>query len=152
MAEKNAIIIPIILQASTNGTAGATGGENAPNPSENQQKNPEQKKDPKKAESLAKSAGNAAKAIVSKVAGQTVSLALSGYGDITGNYVAGANIQTAVKEASNIAAAVSMGPVGIALYAIDKGVQAFRYESEMRKSEMRSSFARQRVYGTTKKS
>lgn len=152
MAKKNAIIIPIILQASTNGTAGATGGENAPKSSENQQKNPEQKKDPKKAETLAKSAGNAAKAIVAKVAGQTASLALSGYGDLTGNYVQGANIQTAVKETASIAAAVSLGPVGIALYAVDKGVQAFRYESEMRKSEMRSNFARQRVYGTTKKS
>lgn len=149
MAEKNAIIIPITLQASTDGAAES---KNATKSGENQQKSTNKKKDPKQAESLAKSASNAAKAIVSKVAGQTVSLALSGYGDITGNYVAGANIQTSVREAANIAAAVSMGWVGIALYAVDKGVQAFRYESELRKSEMRSNFARQRVYGTTQKS
>ena len=152
MADKKAIVIPVTLLTYVDGTKGSSGSENDPKSGENQPKNTGKKKDPKKAETLAKSAGNAAKAIVAKVAGQTLSLAMSGYGDITGNYVAGANIQTAVKEATNLAGAITLGPAGIALYAVDKGVQAFRYESEMRKSEMRSNFARQRVYGTTKKS
>lgn len=149
--EKDAIIIPVTLLVSDD-------EDNVSSPSSNntrtekKQKNNEQPNGANKAETLAKSTANVAKAIVTKVAGQMVSLALSGYGDITGNYVAGANLQTVVKETTNIAAAVSMGPVGIALYAVDKWVQAFRYESEMRKSEMRASFNRQRVYGTTKKS
>ena len=89
--------------------------------------------------------------IISRVASQTASLALQGYGNITGNYVEGQNLQVAVSEVGKIAGAVAMGWVGVALYAADKGVLAFNYVSDLKKSERQSAFAQKRVYGTTVK-
>lgn len=144
MAEKGTIIIPITLVAEGGGTV-SDGVENVSNTTSMNDSD----KNQKKAEEKAKANTNAAKAIISRVASQTASLALQGYGDITGNYTEGQNIQLAVSEAGKIAGAVAMGGVGIALYAIDKGVQAFNYASELKKSNRQVEFAQKRVYGTT---
>ncbi len=148
--EKNSIIIPITLVAEGGGSNGTTDNTNPVGQQSQEQQNDVDKKQ-KKAAARAQG-NNAAKAIISHVASQTVALALNGYGDITGNYVQGQNLQLAVSEAGKIAGAISMGWVGVVLYAVDKGVQAFNYASEMKKSEMQSAFAQKRVYGTTVKS
>lgn len=144
MAEKGTIIIPITLVAEGGGTVSdgveSVGGEPSMNDIDNNQK---------KARDRAKANTNAAKTIISRVASQTASLALQGYGDITGNYVEGQNLQVAVSEAGKIAGAVALGWVGVALYAVDKGVQAFNYVSDLKKSERQAAFAQKRVYGTT---
>jgi hypothetical protein len=147
MAEKGTIVIPITLMfegengAVSNAVEG--GGDTASaNDSDKAQK---------KAEERAKSNANAAKAIISRVASQTASLAMQGYGDITGNYVEAQNLQVAVTEAGKIAGAISLGWVGAALYVVDKGVQAFNYVSDLKKSERQAAFAQKRVYGTTRK-
>ena len=148
--EKNSIIIPITLVAESGGVSPST--ENT-NPTGGQSQTQSNDVDVKQKKAAGRAQGsNAAKAIISKVASQTVSFALNGYGDITGNYTQGANLQLAVSEAGKIAGAISMGWAGVALYAVDKGVQAFNYTAEMKKSEMRAEFAQKRVYGTTVKS
>lgn len=147
MAEKGAIVIPITLVAESANNAvsdgvESVGGQNTINENDEAQK---------KAKNQAKSNANAAKAIISRVASQTTSLALQGYGDITGNYIEGQNLQLAISEGGKIAGAIALGWVGAAIYAVDKGVQAFNYAAELKKSERQSSFAQKRVYGTTVK-
>ena len=89
--------------------------------------------------------------MLTRAAAQAVSLALSGWGDVTGSYVTGQNIQTAISEAGKIGEALSMGWAGVAVYAVDKGFQAFKYVSDLKKSEARAEFAQKRVYGSTVK-
>ena len=102
MAEKGTIIIPITLVAEGGGTV-SDGVENLDSESSINDSD----KNQKKAEERAKSNANAAKAIISRVASQTASLAMQGYGDITGNYVEAQNLQVAVTEAGKIAGAYS---------------------------------------------
>lgn len=146
-SEKNAIIIPITLLAEGGGVENASAQSKTPALPKNEQ---EKKQDT--AMTTAKSIGNASKAILVHAASQTAALALSGYGDITGNYVQGANIQTAISETGKIASAIALGWVGVATYAIDKGVQYFNYTAQMKKNERDAAFKQQRVYGTTMKS
>ncbi len=149
MSERNSIIIPVTLMVSGDG-----GGGSDSDVVINENGVPQNGQDTKQkqAKEKATSKTNPAKAIASKIAGETLSLALSGYGDITGNYVDGQNLQVAVSEASKIAGAVAMGWVGAALYVVDKAVQGFNYASQLKKSEMQAKFNQKRVYGTTVKS
>jgi hypothetical protein len=146
MAEKGTIIIPITLVAEGGGAVSDGVESVSKEPSMN-----DSDKAQRKAEERAKANASAAKAIISRVASQTASLALQGYGDITGNYVEGQNLQVAVSEAGKIAGAIALGWTGVALYAIDKGVQAFNYTADLKKSARQSAFAQKRVYGTTVK-
>lgn len=150
MAQRDSIIIPITLMVSGGGSEIDAAAQSPTGQNEKQTNT--QDENQKKAGQNAAGENNAAKAIASKVAGQTLSLALEGYGDVTGNYVAGNNLQVAINEGSKLAAAVSLGGVGLALYAVDKGVEAFRYASNLKKSETQAKFAQKRVYGTTVKS
>lgn len=145
MAEKE-IIIPITLVASGDSAESGVGTST----DNNQPQNEQDKKD-KKAGKDAGAAENPAKAILTKAIGETLSLALNNFGDITGDYVAGQNLQTAVSEGTKLVSAISMGPAGIAVYAIDKGVQAFNYFSSIKKSDKQAAFAQKRIYGTTMK-
>ena len=145
MAERE-IVIPITLAVSENGSSADT------TPAENKQPQNEQDKKSKQKGKDASDKANPANAIITKVASETVSLALNNFGDITGSYVAGQNIQAAVSEGAKIVTAVSLGWVGMALYAVDKGVQAYSYVSSVKKSEKQAAFAQKRVYGTTAKS
>lgn len=146
MQEKGSIVIPVSLLVESSGAV-TDGVESVKKtPSNNDVDNAQ-----KKAEQRAKSNANAAKSIISRVASQTASIALQGYGDITGNYVEGQNLQTAVTEIGKIAGAVALGPVGLGLYAVDKAVQWYNFEAERKKSERDSAFAQKRVYGSTTK-
>lgn len=95
---------------------------------------------------------NPAKAILTKMAKQAAATALNNYGNITGDYVAQQNLQTVVGEAGAIAGAIAMGPVGMALYAIDKGFQVFNYISQLKRSETESAFKQKRVYASNRRS
>ena len=156
--QKDAIIIPVTIRADFQGggSSGGDGGGNIAvakmNSNGSHVPKNEQDEKTKKAASKAKSAANAAGAILAKAIGQTASLAMQGYGDITGDYTTGQNLQTTVSEAGSIVAAIKLGPVGIATYGLNKAVQAYQYKSERKKSEARSKFIQQRVYGTTWKS
>lgn len=98
-----------------------------------------------------KNRANPAKAIVAKLVKQTSATALSNYGNITGDYIVQQNIQTVVGEAASIAGAVAMGPVGMALYAIDKGFQVYDYVARLKRSEAEAAFRQERVYASTHK-
>ena len=145
MAEKGTIVIPITIVAEGGGDfqSGQKSVESMPsNDIDRNQKQAEEK---------AKTNTNAAKALVSRIASQSASLAMQGYGDITGNYVQGSNLQLAVTETGKAVSAVALGWVGVAMYAVNKGVQAFNYTSELKKSEQQAKFSQKRVYGTTVK-
>ena len=105
----------------------------------------------KAAAESSKSRVNPARAIAAKLVKQTATTALANYGNITGDYTAQQNMQTFVGEAASIAGAVAMGPVGIALYAIDKGVQAFNYISQIKRAQAESAYKQARVYAVTHK-
>ena len=146
MAEKNAIIIPITLIAEGGGKISDGVEEVSIYSSGN-----DSDKNQKKAEAKAKGNANAAKAIISRVGSQSASLALQGYGDITGSYVDGQNLQVVVSEIGKIGSAIALGWAGVAIYAVDKGVQAFNYVADLKKSEQQAKFAQKRVYGSTVK-
>lgn len=148
MAEKGAIVIPITLVAEGGGGGSVSDGVESVGTGQPANDGDKSKK---KAADNAKSSANAAKAIISKVAGQVMNTALNSYGDITGNYVQQQNLQTVVSEGGKIAGAVALGPVGIGLYAVDKAVQWYNFEAERKKSERDSAFAQKRVYGSTTK-
>ncbi len=154
MSQKGAIIIPITLVAEGGGSNSTesfqsilSGASPSASPSPNKGDASQ-----KKAEAQAKSSDNIANAVLARVAAHTLNLAMSGWGDIMGNYVTGQNIQTWISEVGKIASALKLGPAGMAFYALDKGVQAFKYVGELKKSEARAEFAQKRVYGTTVKS
>lgn len=107
--------------------------------------------DKEEAAQSSRSRMNPAKAIAAKLVKQTATTALANYGNISGDYVAQQNMQTLIGEAASVAGAVAMGPVGIALYAIDKGVQAFNYISQIKRSEAEAAFRQERVYASTRK-
>lgn len=136
-------IIPIDLVVNSAGVEEETSVPGAPEDGK------ENNKAQKKATENAKSDKNIAKAIVMGAAKKTVGLALSNYGNITGDYTTGQNISTAVSEGMAIYSAVKLGPVGIAAYVVDKGVQAFNYVAEIKRSQRESEFKSQRVYATT---
>lgn len=143
--KKDCYIIPIDLVVNSEGSSG--GGEtNIPGaPKDTAEKNKAQRK----ASENAKSDKNVAKAIVSNMAKKTVNLALSNYGNITGDYTTGQNISAAISEGMALYSAVKLGPIGIAAYVVDKGVQAFNYVAEIKRSQRESEFKSQRVYATT---
>lgn len=145
MAERE-IVIPITLAVSENGSSADT------TPAENKQPQNEQDKKSKQKGKDASDKANPANAIITKVASETVSLALNNFGDITGSYVAGQNIQAAVSEGAKIVSAIQLGPAGLAIYAIDKTVQGYNYIASIKKSEKQAAFAQKRVFGTTTKS
>ena len=145
MAERE-IVIPITLAVSENGSSADT------TPAENKQPQNEQDKKSKQKGKDASDKANPANAIITKVVSETVSLALNNFGDITGSYVAGQNIQAAVSEGAKIVSAIQLGPAGLAIYAIDKPVQGYNYIASIKKSEKQAAFAQKRVFGTTTKS
>ncbi len=159
MAESTAIVIPIYLspvsseaeagEASVIDTPAQAGA--APPGSELPESNKSDKAQ-KKAAKNAESNKNAAKALAKQIGKKVAMTALSNYGNVTGNTVEQQNIQTAVGEALSISAAVSLGPAGVALYVVDKGIQAYNYISDLKQSSARSSFAQKRVYGSEKRS
>ena len=154
MSQKGTIVIPITLVAEGGGSESTESFQSilsgaSPSSSPSPHKGD---KSQKKAEAQAKASDNIANAVLARAAAHTLNLAMSGWGDITGNYVTGQNIQTGINEISKIGAAVQLGPAGMAFYALDKGVQAFKYVGELKKSEARAEFAQKRVYGTTVKS
>lgn len=152
MSQKGTIVIPITLVAEGGGSDSAESFQSilsgaSPSPSVNKSD-----KNQKKAEVQGKSSANIARAVIVNATAKIASLALSGYGDITGDYVKGQNIQTAIREGGKLLAATSMGPWGMGAYAVDKGIQAFQYYGALKKSEAMAEFAQKRVYGTTVKS
>lgn len=155
MSQKGAIIIPITLVAEGGGSEATESFQSIFSPSSSSPSSSPSPnkgdKSQKKAEAQGKASSNVAKAVLVRAAAQAVNLALSGWGDVTGNYVTGQNIQTAVSEAGKIGAALSMGWAGVAVYAVDKGFQALKYVGDLKKSEARAEFAQKRVYGSTVK-
>jgi len=99
----------------------------------------------------AKSQANAAKSLVKQMAKKAATVALSNYGNITGNYTAQQNIQAVIGEAEALGSAVAMGPAGIAMYAVDKGLQVFDYIAQLKRSEAESKFKQERVYAERNK-
>lgn len=151
MPQKGTIVIPITLVAEGGGSNSTESFQSilsgaSPSPSVNKSE-----KNQKKAEAQGKSSANIANAVLARAVAHTFNLAMSGWGDITGNYVTGQNIQTGISEGGKLVAALNMGPAGMAVYAVDKGIQAFKYVGELKKSEARAEFAQKRVYGTTVK-
>lgn len=145
-SEGKGYVIPVELVVNSNGFAEET--NTVPGaPTENTNGNQVQKK----VVAAARSDNNVAKAIVSNMAKKTVNLALNNYGNITGDYTTGQNISGAISEGLALFSAVKLGPVGIAAYAVDKGVQAFNYVAEMKRSQRESEFKSQRVYATTRR-
>ncbi len=104
-----------------------------------------------KAVAGAKSQANPAKALATQMAKKVATTALNNYGNITGDYTTQQNIQTAIGEAAALGTAVAMGPAGIALYAVDKVVQAFDYVARLKRSEIEANFKQQRVYARENK-
>lgn len=152
MSQKGTIVIPITLVAEGGGSEATesfqsilSGASSSPSVNKGE-------KNQKKAEAQGKSSSNVARAVIVSATAKIASLALSGYGDITGDYVTGQNIQTAIGEGGKLLASISMGPWGMAAYGVDKGIQAFQYYGSLKKSEARAEFAQKRVYGTTLKS
>lgn len=146
MAEQQnqGIVIPVNIELITNGGTGGGGGESV---TETQADNstPEDKK---KAASASKSNANAAKAMVKQMVGKVANTALNNYGAITGDYTTQANIQTLVGEGTALASAIALGPAGIATYVVDKGLQLYSYVSQLKQSEQKSKFAKERVYAS----
>ncbi len=150
MVQKDAIIIPVTLMV-TEGT-GSTKTNNAADAATTQNATPPNMQDEKQKQAGTNAFSSGAKAVLSHVGGQVLSNALQGYGDITGDYVSGQNLQVAVSETAKIVGAASMGIPGMIIYGVDKGVQAFNYYSQLKRSEAQAQFAQKRVYGTTHKS
>lgn len=146
----NSIEIPVyITPVSGNGAAATNGNEFMAMPDVPENNDLDKKK--KKAEKNAKDNANAAKAFVGQLAGQAISTALSNYGNITGNYVGGQNMQVAVSEATKLASAVMLGPWGMAAYAVNKGFELFNYHAQLKQSERDAKFAQKRVYAANRK-
>lgn len=104
-----------------------------------------------KAVAGAKSQANPAKSLATQIAKKVAMTALDNYGNITGDYTTQQNIQTAVSEAVALGTAVAGGPVGMALYAVDKVVQVFDYAARLKRSEAEANFKQQRVYARENK-
>lgn len=146
----NSIEIPVyITPVSGNGATATNGNEYMPMPDVPEQNDIDKKK--KKAEKKAKDNANAAKAFASQLIGQTVSTALSNYGNITGDYVGGQNIQVAVSETTKLVGAAMLGPWGLAAYAVGKGFELFNYHAQLKQSERDAKFAQKRVYAANRK-
>ena len=112
----------------------------------------EQQQNQQMAVNAAKSNANASKALALQMAGKIGSAVLNNYGNITGDYVAQQNIQTAISEGASLASAAALGWAGIAMYALDKGIQIVNYVIERKKNEREAAFKQQRVYATQHKS
>ncbi|MBQ7912975.1 MAG: hypothetical protein IJ308_04415 [Clostridia bacterium] len=147
MAERNSIEIPIYITPVSSGGTGGSGGD-MPTP---ELPDNEQDKRQKQVEEKTKSAANPAAAFARQMAGKVASTALNNYGNITGDYIAGQNLQAAVGEAAAIGTAIALGPAGVAMYAVDKVLQGYNYIAERKRSETEASFAQKRVYATHKK-
>lgn len=150
MAESGKIYeIPIYLKV-----AGHLGGDSGGADEDGLSSDPQdgENEDQKAAAQASKSRTNPAKAILSRMVKQAAATALNNYGNITGDYISGQNLQTAIGEATAIAGAAAMGWVGIALYAIDKGAQAYNYIAQLKRSEAESAFKQKRVYAANRRS
>lgn len=133
---QNEIVIPISLLVN-NGDTPVTEAPDETGQTENKDETGKVAEQSKK--------DNGAKALVSHIASKVASTALSTYGDITGNYVTQSNIQTMIGETGKIIGAVKLGWVGVAIYGVDKVVEAFTYVSRLKQSERQSNFALKRV-------
>lgn len=98
-----------------------------------------------------KSDGNGAKAFARQIAGKVASTALNNYGNITGDYITQQNMQAAIGEVAAVSSAIALGPAGIAMYAVNKGLQAYNYISQIKRSETQAAFNQQRVYAAERK-
>lgn len=112
---------------------------------------PTQEASRRKVEEESQGNGNAAKALVSHMAGKALSLALGGVGDLTGSYVAQQNLQLAVTEATSLVGAMALGWVGVAIFAVDKAVDTFSYFAGLKRSEAQARFAQKRVFAAEHK-
>lgn len=159
MAKKDTIVIPVTLLVESDGGGGGSGGTKSPE----EQVLPTNKQDKaqKNAEEQALTVGKGAKIIAAQAAQKIASVALQNLGDITGNHVAGGNIQLAVSEGTRlvsgaVASAAAGGWVGLAVFAgtevVNQGINAYNYVSQLKKSETQARFNQKRVFGTTIKS
>lgn len=145
MAEKDTIEIQVILSPIQSGMAET--------PTSNQPKNENQKdEEQKRAENNAKDENNAAKALARQIAGKVANTALNNLGNITGEYVAQQNLQTAISEAAAIGGAIALGPAGMVMYGVNKAIEAYNYWSGLKISARDANFAQKRVFGSVKKS
>ena len=157
MAERDSIIIPVTLMVS----GGSGGGGGASNKDADVIAGNEEDAKQKEVAALAEQRKNIAKAFAVNTAKKAVNLAFQGYGDMTGDYVTGNNIQTIVNEVSStvtgaIGSFAAGGWYGLAFWAageaIDTGIQVYQYHSNLKKSEAQAKFNQKRVYGTVQKS
>ena len=146
---ENGYTIPVYINPIERQCGGNTaGGGGSQLPTSSQDGDKEQMA----AAQAAKSQANAAKAMVITAAKKVATTALNNYGNITGDYVGQQNIQTLIGEASALGAAIALGPAGIAMYAVDKGLQAYNYVSQIKRSEAESAFKQKRVYAANRRS
>lgn len=141
MADKNEYVITISVSSS-----GGSGGNSSPDTENGAVSAKGEAKDQAKAQA------NAAKALLSQMGGKVVQTALGSYGNLTGDYVAQSNIQTAVSEGTAIASAIALGPTGIAIYAVDKIIQGYGYVSQIKRSARDAAFRQKRVGFSTERS
>ncbi len=144
----NSYEIPIYLKVSEQGS-GASGGEGEFLP---MQSDDGVDKNQKVAAEKSKSWANPVKAIAAHMVKRVASTALCNYGNVFGDYVAQQNIQATIGEATALGGAVAIGAVGIALYVTDKGLQAYNYIAQIKRSEAESAFKQQRVYASNRRS
>ncbi len=146
--------IPIYIKPVENGSGGGSqnnaedgGGSFMP------LQTPQSEADDNKSQAVAgaKSQANAAKALVMQMTKKVATAALNNYGNITGDYTMQQNVQTAIGEIASLGSAVAMGPAGIALYAVDKGIQIFNYVSQLKRSEAEANYKQERVYAERNK-
>lgn len=141
--EKATYTISITLQPTEGEASGIPGALLSPSDSNEQQK---------KAADGVKGEKNAAKAMVRQMAGKVANTALQNFGNLTGDYVMQQNIQSAISEATSIAGAVALGPIGVGIYALDKVLQGYNYISGLKRSERDAKFKQERVFISTERS
>lgn len=151
MSEGNVYEIPIYLKPVAEETVSQIVEESAVVDSRSATEIPTANdRDKQQAAAGSKSNVNAAKALARQIAGKAVSLALNNYGNITGDYVTQQNLQAIVGEATAIYAAAALGPAGITMYAVNKGIELYNYFSGLKRSEREAEFKQQRVYANNK--